>query len=93
MRVILFILSALLTTGLVYVLDIPLPVNGGKTPRLGYFLSPQKGFWQNAEPENASFSSNIISGQLLGSSEVYLDDRLLPHVYAANENDAIFIKG
>jgi penicillin G amidase len=93
MRIISFILSALVTAALVYVLDIQLPVNGGKTPRLGYFLSPQKGFWQNAEPENASFSSNIISGQLLGNSEVYLDDRLVPHVYAANEHDAYFIQG
>lgn len=93
MRIIPFILSAVATAGLVYVLNIQLPVGGGKTPKLGYFLSPQKGFWQNAEPGNASFDRDIISGQLQGSSEVYLDDRLVPHIYAANEHDAYFIQG
>lgn len=93
MRIIPFILSAAATAGLVYVLNIQLPVGGGKTPKLGYFLSPQKGFWQNAEPGNVSFDRDIISGQLQGSSEVYLDDRLVPHIYAANEHDAYFIQG
>jgi penicillin G amidase len=93
MRIIPFILSALSTAGLVYVLNIQLPVGGGKTPRLGYFLSPQKGFWQNAEPASASFNNDIISDKLQGSSEVYLDDRLVPHVYADNEHDAYFIQG
>jgi len=42
------IISAALTTGLVAVLNTPLSVGKTKTPRLGYFLSPQQGFWQNA---------------------------------------------
>ncbi|CAN5585353.1 penicillin acylase family protein [soil metagenome] len=93
MRIILSILTALVTAAFIWLLNIQLPVNGGKTPKLGYFLSPQKGFWQNAEPENASFNKAVISAQLQGSSEVYLDDRLVPHIYADNEHDAYFIQG
>jgi penicillin amidase len=93
MRILPFILSAAATIGLVYALNIQLPVSGGKTPRLGYFLSPQKGFWQNAEPSNTSFDNTLISDKLEGQSEVYLDDRLVPHIYANNEHDAYFIQG
>ncbi len=57
MRIVPFIISAALTTGLVAVLNTPLSVGKTKTPRLGYFLSPQQGFWQNAEPENKSFDA------------------------------------
>jgi penicillin amidase len=93
MRIFLSILSAAVAVALIYFLNIQLPVNGGKTPRLGYFLSPQKGFWQNAESENASFDMDVVSNKLKGSSEVYLDDRLVPHVYASDEHDAYFIQG
>jgi len=93
MRIIPFILSAAATVGLIIALNVQLPANGGKTPRLGYFLSPQKGFWQNAEAVNASFDDKIIAQGLQGNSEVYLDDRLVPHVYADNEHDAFFIQG
>lgn len=93
MRVLPFVLSALATAALVFTLNIQLPAGDSKTPELGYFLSPQKGFWQNAEPGDASFDIDILSDKLQGSSEVYLDDRLVPHVYAADEHDAYFIQG
>ncbi|QEC66075.1 penicillin acylase family protein [Panacibacter ginsenosidivorans] len=93
MRIIPFLLSVAATIGLVYTLNIQLSVNGGKTPKLGYLLSPQKGFWQNAEPTNTSFDEAMISDNLQGNSEVYLDDRLVPHIYATNEHDAYFIQG
>jgi len=93
MRIFFSILSAIVAATLIWVLNIQLPVGGGKTPRLGYFLSPQKGFWQNAENADASFDMDIVSDKLQGSSEVYLDDRLVPHVYAANEHDVYFIQG
>ncbi|MEP7318799.1 MAG: penicillin acylase family protein [Panacibacter sp.] len=93
MRIVPFILSAAVTTGLVILLNMQLPVNGGKTPRLGYFLSPQKGFWQNAEPVNVSFNANLKFDSLQGEASVYLDERLVPHVYADNEHDAFFIQG
>ena len=93
MRIFLSILSAAVAVALIYALNMQLPVGGGKTPRSGYFLSPQKGFWQNAENNDASFNMDVVSNKLNGTSEVYLDDRLVPHVYADNEHDVYFIQG
>src|SRR5690349_7630948 len=93
MRIILFIISALITTALIVILNIQLPVNGGKTPRLGYFLSPQKGFWQNAEATNMMFDGNLHFKGLQGKTEVYFDERMVPHMYAENNRDAFFVQG
>ncbi len=93
MRIVPFILSAAVTTGLVIVLNMQLPAGDGNTPRLGYFLSPQKGFWQNAEATNEPFNGDLKLNGLQGNAEVYFDERLVPHVFAENENDAFFIQG
>ena len=91
--IILSIVCAFITAVLIFTLDIQLPTGGSKTPRLGYFLSPQKGFWQNAESVNHDFSADLKFDDLSGNSQVYFDDRLVPHVYADNEHDAFFIQG
>lgn len=93
MRVFPFLLSALFTAGLVYLFDIQLPVGNTKTPRLGYFLSPQQGFWQNAESSDISYNGNIKLQGLAGKVDVYIDDRLVPHVYAEQDNDAYYVQG
>jgi len=93
MRIIGCILSALITIALIYVLNIQLSLSGNKTPRLGFFLSPQTGFWQSAEPVNETFNAELKFPQLSGKTEVYFDERLVPHVYAENENDAWFVQG
>src|SRR6266487_1420834 len=93
MRIVPFILSVVVTIGLIISLNSQLPSGGSKTPRLGYFLSPQKGFWQNAEPVNTDFNDALELDDLQGNGEVYFDERLVPHVYADNEHDAFFIQG
>ena len=93
MRIIGCILSALITIALIYVLNIQLSLSGNKTPRLGFFLSPQTGFWQSAEPVNETFNAELKFPQLSGKTEVYFDERLVPHIYAENENDAWFVQG
>ena len=93
MRIIPFIFCAAITVGLIVVLDTPLPVNGAKTPCLGTFLSPQHGFWQNAEPAGNDYNATLKFPMLEGNVEVYLDERLVPHVYAERENDAYFVQG
>jgi len=93
MRIVPLIISGLCTVGLVTVLNMQLPSKTGKTPRLGYFLSPQQGFWQNAEPVNTSFSTDIKTTDLKGKVDVYMDDRLVPHIYADNDLDAYYVQG
>lgn len=93
MRIVPFLLAGVLTAGLVFVLDRQLPVGTGKTPRLGYFLSPQHGFWQNAEAADASFDASLKLPGMKGKADVYMDDRLVPHIYAENDLDAYYVQG
>ncbi len=93
MRIAGCIISAIVTITLIYLLDNQQIIAGSKSPRLGFFLSPQKGFWQNAEPADAKFNADLKFSQLSGKTEVYFDERLVPHVYAENENDAWFVQG
>jgi penicillin amidase len=93
MRIVPFIVSAAVTTGLIIALNVQLPIGGAKSPRFGYFLSPQSGFWQNAVPANKSFDGEIKLPGLIGKADVYFDDRLVPHVYADNERDAYYVQG
>ena len=89
MRIIPFSICAVITAGLILLFNtkyiLPAP--------LGKLLSPQHGIWQNAEPANADFSADLTFDALKGKTEVYLDDRLVPHVFAEVENDAYFIQG
>ena len=93
MRFFWFLLSAIITTSLIIVLNMQLTVGKSKTPRLGMFLSPQKGFWQNAEPKDISFDENVTLKGLKTNADVYFDDRLVPHIYAKNNKDAYFVQG
>ncbi|MEY3323943.1 MAG: penicillin acylase family protein [Chitinophagaceae bacterium] len=89
MRIGSFLVSATLSIALVVALDRPL----GKIPPLGKFLSPQYGFWQNAEPIGMDYGGTLQLKGLKGDATVYFDDRLVPHVFAENEEDLYFIQG
>ena len=89
MKILPLIISAAVTTGLVITLNtkilLPAP--------LGKLLSPQHGIWQNAENAHANFKMDLIFSQLKGKVNVYLDERLVPHVFAEQENDVYFVQG
>ncbi len=89
MRIVPFLISAVVTTGLVYALNRPF----GTVPPMGKFISPQHGFWQNAEPDDKSFDEELNLVGLKGKAEVYFDDRLVPHVFAENDEDLYFVQG
>ena len=55
MRIIPFLLTALLTLALIFLLDN----KWGAIPPMGKFLSPQQGFWQNAESADHEFSEDL----------------------------------
>lgn len=89
MRIILSIFFAAVTAALCYILNtkvlLPAP--------LGKLLAPQEGLWQNAEPLDKDFSADLKFPSLGGNVQVYLDDRLVPHIFADKENDAYFVQG
>ncbi len=89
MRLLPFLVSTAITIGLVYALNTKI----GPAPPLGKFLSPQHGFWQNAEPANENFSQDLKFPALKGNANVYFDERLIPHVFAENDEDLYFIQG
>ena len=65
----------------------------GPAPAFGEFLSPQHGFWQNAEPVDKDFGQDLQVPGLKDPAEIYLDDRLVPHIFAGNEDDAYLPAG
>lgn len=89
MRIIPFIASAVVTTGLVWALN----KSWGKIPPMGKFLSPQHGFWQNAEAADYDYSADLKFPDLKGNANVYLDERLVPHIFADTDEDLYFLQG
>lgn len=89
MRIIPFIITVAITIGLVIVLNNPV----GSIPPLGSFLSPQHGFWQNAEPVHAPASLQLNFPRLKDKAAVYFDERMVPHVFAQNDEDLYFVQG
>lgn len=89
MRIFYFLLSVCFTIAL----TIALNTRVASIPPLGKFLSPQHGFWQNAESVKEDFNAELSFSQLKGKTSVYIDDRLVPHIFADNENDAYFVQG
>lgn len=89
MRILPFVASAIITSGLVVLFNSSLVLPAA----LGKLLSPQHGVWQNAEPASENFNANFIFPQLNGKVDAYIDDRLVPHIFAEQENDAYFVQG
>jgi penicillin G amidase len=93
MRIVPFLITTVISTALVVTLNTRLTIGGNEAPAFGSFLSPQHGFWQNAEPVSEKFTADLKFPQLNGKVDVYLDDRLVPHIFAEQENDAYFVQG
>jgi len=91
MRLLPFCFSTLAAILLIFVLNRPI---GTKVPMpLGSFLSPQTGFWQNAESADFDFNETLTWPALKGEANVYFDERLVPHVFAENDEDLYFVQG
>jgi penicillin G amidase len=89
MRILPFIISTAITVVLIYALNR----SWGSVPALGNFLSPQHGFWQNADDGDEDFNASLSFGNLKGKVDVYFDERLVPHVFAENDEDIYFVQG
>lgn len=89
MKIIPFCITAFFTIALILLLGTRLVLPAP----LAALLSPQHGVWQNAEPADINYSTELSFPQLKGKSDVYFDERLVPHVFAENDEDAFFIQG
>lgn len=62
-------------------------------PAFGTFFNPFEGFWANAEPRKVKKDLRLSIPELNDRVEVVLDDRLVPHIFAKNEEDLYFAQG
>ena len=83
----------LVSTVITLLFIIALNTRWGPAPAMGDFLSPQHGFWQNAEPIDKDFGQDLQLAGLKDPAEIYLDERLVPHVFAGNDQDAFYLQG
>ena len=89
MRIIPAIITTAVTLSLCYAFSHKL----GQIPPLGNLLSPQTGFWQNAEPIGEFPHEQVSLPGLSAKTEVWYDDRMVPHIFAENEADAYYVQG
>ncbi len=89
MKIFRFIFSLLITFALLFGLIHKFE---GK-PRLGNFIDPFHGFWQNAENKNWKPDDELKIEGLSDEVKVVYDDRLVPHIFANNEHDLYFAQG
>ncbi|MEO6453570.1 MAG: penicillin acylase family protein [Ginsengibacter sp.] len=89
MRIVPLIVTVAITVILIVILDSTLVLPAP----LGKLLSPQHGVWQNAEAADEDFNAELKFPGLTGKVNVYLDEGLVPHIFAEEENDAYFVQG
>lgn len=91
MKYIKLLLSLAITAALTFALNSKF----GQVPPLGKFLNPFDGFWQNAQNKDhvQSAPANVKLEGLKGRVQVIYDDRLVPHIFAENEEDLYFMQG
>ena len=66
--------------------------NWNSFPALGKFVDPYHGCWQNASDETEHHVTYNMK-ELKEPVEVRFDQRMVPHIFAKNIQDAIFIQG
>ncbi len=70
-----------------------IPESLASAPPLGKFIDPFKGFWTNATSKNISKQQDLNVKGLKNKVEVLFDDRLVPHIFAQNDEDLYFAQG
>lgn len=89
MKYLKFTTSLLVTLALIALLNSKL----GPAPPFARFLNPFQGFWQNAENSGAWKDDEAKVPGLKDEVKVYFDERLVPHVFARNDQDMYFMQG
>src|SRR5688572_3310033 len=93
MKVAKFSMSLLITAGLIYFLNNNWTIKNIPIPPLGRFLDPFHGFWQNIEADGDAVRENLDIPGLEAPVTVTYDSILIPHIFAANDNDLYLAQG
>lgn len=89
MRIFRALIIPLITIIVILLLDRPL----GALPALGKLLDPVNGWAANAEPTNKNFNRQFKIPGLHKPVTVWFEDRLVPHIHAADNYDLYFVQG
>lgn len=89
MKLLRFILPALIAFALIYCMNRPF----GAIPATGPLFDPIKGFMANAPADDHPASATISLPGVSSPVEVYFDERLVPHIFADNEHDLYYAQG
>ncbi|MEP7320729.1 MAG: penicillin acylase family protein [Saprospiraceae bacterium] len=84
--------TVLITILWIYFLNKPITTKSSTIPPLGSFLSPWEGFWHNEGVKDVIFGA-IHSKALTAPASITWDTRLVPHIFAQNNEDAFFLQG
>lgn len=93
MKFIRFVFFSALTIALIYGLDQPWEIETTPIPPLGKLLDPFAGFWNNSEAKKPNYVQNLQLQGLKGRATVVYDDKLVPHIFAENDEDIYFLQG
>jgi penicillin amidase len=93
MKFIRFFLVSALTLALIYALDNKQEIRKFPIPPLGKLLDPFAGFWNNSEPKKPKFPQTLQLTGLKGRATIVYDDKLVPHIFAENDEDIYFLQG
>ena len=93
MRNVKFVVSLLITLGLIFLLDTRWVINGNPIPPLGRFLDPFNGFWRNIQPAGPRLPSILSAPGLQENVTVAYDSLAIPHIFARNNLDLYFSQG
>ena len=93
MKLIRPIIWILFTAGLILICNRPLTIGELTLPPIGKFLNPTSGFWQNAENNKLPKDLVLNFDNLTEEVKVRFDKRMVPHIFANNLDDALFVQG
>ncbi|MEI6311588.1 MAG: penicillin acylase family protein [Bacteroidota bacterium] len=83
----------LLLIGLYFLNSYTIKTDKANIPPLGKFLNPITGFWKNAENNDIIKNESIQLKGLHAPVTVIYDEHMIPHIYAANEEDLYCAQG
>jgi len=93
MRVIKFLFFAALTGFFFYVLEFGMKIKSVSLPPIGKLTHPYNGYLYNAAYADKGIDQTILLKGVKDEITIVYDDRLVPHVYARNEEDLFFAQG
>lgn len=93
MRKIFGLIILFVALAFVYFLQSANTIAGKPLPPLGNFLNPYSGVWQNAEAADSYKDIDLSSSAVSDKVRIVFDERMVPHIYAQNLQDALFAQG